>query len=220
MHATPPPDSPLGRNIETLLEPRSLAPRVLEALRALGYSLSEGAEPDLPSSGIWLVDEARLPEVPDSEFASDARILLISSPRQKPLTDPRILAQTARPARLSGVYAMIQKALERNPRRNPRVRTKLSARFLRAERQSIGALLSLSEGGCLLRTGEPLKKGTRLGLQFALPEYGLVSTSAECRYVRSGDAGLEFNDPPTDIRQSIAHFVTQRLAENLIACPA
>ena len=215
MPATPPPNSPGGQKIETLLASRSLAPRVYEALRTLGYSLDDQTGANSPSGGIWLVDESRLQEVPTSELAQEARILVISSARQKPSTDPRVLAQTPRPARLSAVYAMIQNALEPTPRRNPRIRTKLAARCLRAERRSIGALLSLSEGGCLLRTSEPLRKGARLDLQFALPEYGLVSTSAECRYVRKGQAGLEFRAPATDIRQSIAHFVTLQLAENL-----
>jgi hypothetical protein len=56
--------------------------------------------------------------------------------------------------------------------------------------RSIGAVLSLSEGGCLLRTGERLRRGSKVDLQFALPEYGLVATKAECRYVRKGDAGI------------------------------
>jgi len=220
MHATSFPDSPIGRKIETLLVPRSLAPRVYEALRSLGYSLGDELSSNLSNGGIWLVDESRLHEVPESDVAPDARIMLISSPRKRPSNDLRVLSQTARPARLSAVYTMIQEALEQTPRKNPRIRTKLSARCLRAERRSIGAVLSLSEGGCLLRTGEDLKKGAKLDLQFALPDYGLVSTSAECRYVRKGDAGLEFRTPAADIRQSIAHFVTLQLAENMDACPA
>jgi hypothetical protein len=79
-------------------------------------------------------------------------------------------------------------------------------------------VLSLSEGGCLLRTNEILKKGAKLDLQFALPEYGLVSTAAECRYVRRGDAGIEFKSPAPDIRQSIAYFVTRQLAETQGTC--
>ncbi len=220
MHGTSSPDSTVGRRIETLLELKSLEPRVLDALRALGYALGDRTDPNLPSSGIWLVDEARLHEVPNADLASNAQILLIASPGRKPLTDLRILAHVNRPARLSTVYAMIQQALEGTPRKNPRVPTKLSARCLRAKRRSTGALISLSEGGCLLRTGERLKKGADLDLQFALPDYGLVSTSAECRYVRRGHVGLAFKAPPADIRQSIAYFVTRKLAERVSGCPA
>ena len=238
MHAPSNSDSPFGRKIETRLTPRSLAPRVYEALQALGYTLDGNvhpgfddahASPALQSSnpsdadealdaesgtgGIWLVDEVCLDEIPSVEEAPDAQILLVASPKRHRATDPRIVAEAVRPGRLSAVYSMIQEALEGTPRRSPRIRTKLSARCLRADRQSIGAVLSLSEGGCLLRTNEMLKRGAKLNLQFALPEYGLVSTAAQCRYVRKGDAGIEFERPAVDIRQSIAHFVTLQLAE-------
>ena len=169
MHATSSANSPIGRKIETLLIPRSLAPRVYRALQALGYSLSDRAaksdriEPnlqaDVAASAIWVVDESRIDEMPE---IGDAQILLIGSPQRNPSTDPRILAHVIRPARLSDVYSMIQGALESRSRRNPRVRTKLSARCLRADRCLIGAVLSLSERGCLLRTDESIQKGARL----------------------------------------------------------
>ena len=107
---------------------------------------------------------------------------------------------------------MIQSTIERTPRRMPRVRTRLSARCVRSERRTIGTMLSLSEGGCLLRTDDLLRKGSQVQLQFALPDYGLVSTRADCRYTHVGNAGLEFVEPPHDIRQSIGHFVTLQLA--------
>jgi hypothetical protein len=218
MHAKSSPNNAIGRKIQVRLTPRSLAPRVLPALQVLGYTLREDTDPiaSNPSdSGSWLVDETRLGEIPDAEEAPNARILLISSRRMRQHEDARILAQTARPARLSAVYAMIQSAIEHKPRKTPRVRTQLSARCIRADRRSIGAVLSLSEGGCLLRTSDDLRKGINIDLQFALPEYGLVSTPAKCRYVRKGDAGLEFSEPASDIRYSIAHFVTMQLADTL-----
>ena len=218
MHAKSSSNDTIGRKIQIRLTPRSLAPKVLPALQVLGYRLREEADSvtSNPSdSGSWLVDESRLDEVPDAQDAPNARILLISSPRMRQHDDPRIVAQAARPARLSAIYAMIQSAIEHSPRKTPRVRTQLSARCIRADRRSIGAVLSLSEGGCLLRTSDNLCKGTNVDVQFALPEYGLVSTPAECRYVRKGDAGLEFSGPAPDIRYSIAHFVTMQLADTL-----
>ena len=215
MHAKPTPNSAVGRNVHVRLTPRSLAPKVLPALQVLGYTLREENDSVPPDSGFWLVDESRLAELPETEIAPDMRILLITSPRSDPHEDARILVQTSRPAQLSAVYAMIQSTIEHNPRRTPRVRTQLSARCIRADRRSLGAVLSLSEGGCLLRTGDSLRKGTQVDLQFALPEYGLVSTPAQCRYVRKGDAGMEFSQPARDIRHSIARFVTTQLADAL-----
>jgi hypothetical protein len=216
MHAISPPGHTIDRTIDIRLTPRSVATRVLPALGALGYILREEddkTDKKGSDSRFWLVDEARLDEVPNAKVAPDARILLITSPRNQQRDDLRILAQTTRPARLSAIYSMIQATLEDLPRRTPRVRTQLSARYIRADRRSIGAVLSLSEGGCLLRTGDSLRRGTKVNLQFALPDYGLVSTRAACRYTRSGDAGLEFSAPAADIRHSIAHFVTNQLAE-------
>jgi len=215
MHAISPPDSPIGRTIYARLTSRSLAPRVLDALQALGYSFSpepESVDSDPSNSGIWLVDEERLEEVNETEVV--ARILLISSTGPSQIEDPRVVSTALRPAQLSAVYSMIQLALEESPRMTPRVRTNLSARCIRADRRSVGAVLSLSEGGCLLRTTNDLRKGAKLDLQFALPEFGLVSTVAQCRYIRKGDAGLEFFEPEPDLRHSIGHFVTSRLAEN------
>jgi hypothetical protein len=162
--------------------------------------------------GLWLVDQDRLPDLPGPEEAPDRRILLVASPKGGTNLDPRIVSSTRRPARLGAVYEMIQAALESTPRGAPRVRTQLSARCIRGEQRSIGAVLSLSEGGCLLRSAERLSRGAKLRIQFALPSFGLVSTSAECRYSRDADAGLAFADGAADLRHAIAHFVTAQLA--------
>jgi hypothetical protein len=223
MHAESINQSAQDRRIGLHISPESLSPRVLEALRALGYSLDARTKPDLAAleeHRVWIVDAERLPDFPDPDTAPDARLLLLTQPEEqngdesaasRPL-DPRIFAQTSRPGRLGAIYGMIQSALERTPRRSPRIPTQLSARCIRSDRRSIGAVLSLSEGGCLLRTSEIFGKGTKLDLQFALPAYGLISTAARCCYMRRGDAGLEFDAPTSDIRHTIAHYVTLQLA--------
>lgn len=217
MHDTVYEPGIMGRRIGVRITPKSLAPRVLEALRALGYTMVDldserVAEEARESCRLWLVDEGRLAELPDEGEAADRRILLIASARSGPCEDPRIFATTRRPARLGAVYEMIQSALESTPRSAPRVRTQLSARCIRGDQRSIGAVLSLSEGGCLLRTGDKLARGSRLDLQFALPNYGLIATRAECRYAQDTDAGLAFADSASDVRHTIAHFVTSQLA--------
>jgi hypothetical protein len=219
MHDTVYEPGILGRRIGFRVGPKSLAPRVLEALRALGYTMVDldserVADEARGACGLWLVDEDRLSELPGPDEEADRRILLIASARNATADDARIFATTRRPARLGAVYEMIQSALESTPRSAPRVRTQLSARCIRGEQRSIGAVLSLSEGGCLLRCGERLARGARIDLQFALPSFGLISTRAECRYAREGDAGLAFSDSATDVRHTIAHFVTSQLAAN------
>ncbi len=219
MHDTVYEPGILGRRIGVRIGPKSLAPRVLEALRALGYTMvdldSERIAAEAREAcGLWLVDEDRLPELPGPDEEPDRRILLIASARNAAAVDRRIFATTRRPARLGAVYEMIQSALESTPRSAPRIRTQLSARCIRGEQRSIGAVLSLSEGGCLLRCGERLARGARVDLQFALPSFGLISTRAECRYAREADAGLAFSDSASDVRHTIAHFVTSQLAAN------
>ena len=224
MHADSPNHSAQDRRIGLHLTPDSLAPRVLEALRTLGYSLESCMDVDptaIAEARVWLVDAERLADFPDPDSAPDTRLLLITSPegasdeassKLDRNIDPRIFAETARPGRLGAIYGMIQSALEQTPRRTPRIPTKLSARCIRSDRRSIGAVLSLSEGGCLLRTSESFRKGAKVDLQFALPDYGLISTPARCRYMRRSDAGLEFDRPTPDIRHTIAHYVTLQLA--------
>lgn len=205
------------RRLGLHLTNRSLAPRVLDALARLGYAMIPDDADAAHGSGIEtarvrLVDAGRLDSVPAVGEAPDLRLLMIGSPTATDLDDPRIIDATRRPGRLGSVYAMIQRALERTPRRCPRVATRLSARCIRRQRRSIGAILSLSEGGCLLRTSEPLREGVSLGVQFGLPDYGLVSTRAVCRYTRGGDAGLAFSAPGADVRHTISHYVTMQLA--------
>ena len=222
MHTLPHEGSAHQRSIALRLSEGSVTPRVLEALRALGYVLvDEDAGDDCRRARVWLVDGERIETLPQVTEDDDVRLLAIVSPSEAgALTDPRIFAQTTRPGRLGAVYEMIQNALERTPRRTPRIPTRLSARCIREERRSIGALLSLSEGGCLLRTGEALRKGAKLDLQFALPDYGVISTRAVCRYMRRGDAGLAFDAPSADVRHTISHFVTCELAREGVRAAA
>lgn len=207
----------MGRRIGFRIGPTSLAPRVLEALGALGYTLIDldcerVTRATREGCGLWLVDQDLLDSLPDPDEAPDKRILLVGSPRSGPCDDPRVFASVRRPARLGAVYEMIQSALESTPRSAPRVKTRLSARCIRGEQRSLGAVLSLSEGGCLLRSGESLARGATLQIQFALPDYGLISTQAECRYAREGDAGLAFAGSESAVRHTIAHYVTAQLA--------
>jgi hypothetical protein len=204
------------RRIGLRITARSLAPRVLPALEALGYTLidadrEEDRTGDAPSA--WMVDESRMEEIPSIDDAPDLRLIRLCAPKLQHPADRRIVASIPRPARLGTIYSTLQSTFEGAPRKSPRIRTQLSARCIRRDRRDVGAVLSLSEGGCLLRTTERVRRGARVSLQFALPEYGLVSTRAECRYERRGDSGMEFADPPPDVRHTIAHFVTLQLAE-------
>jgi hypothetical protein len=117
-----------------------------------------------------------------------------------------------RPAELVPLYQLIQEQLEEYPRRTPRVRTQLSARCVHADRRVVGAVVSLSENGCLFRANEDLDEGLRMNLQFAIPSVGLLSTRAECVRQERDAVGLVFTDPPLETRHCINDFVSHRLA--------
>lgn len=207
----------LSRRIGLRLTERSLAPKVRNALRSLGYSLvdldSESEEEALQSR-VWIVDEERVDELPSIPQRPDLQVALLceSAESQEPPQDERVFSRITRPARLTEVYEMLQAVLEGTPRRLPRVSTTLSARCIRDDHRSMGAVLSLSEGGCLLRSSERFARGAQIDLQFALPQFGLIHTHAECRYAQGDDLGLAFGDAPAEVRRTIAHYVTSRLA--------
>jgi hypothetical protein len=84
----------MGRRIGVRLSPKSLAPRVLDALRALGYTMVDFdaerlTEANREACRLWLVDEERLPELPGPDEAADRRILSITSAGRSASADPR-----------------------------------------------------------------------------------------------------------------------------------
>lgn len=218
MHEHSTEQTALARRIGLRLTERSLAPQVRNALRSLGYSLIDlDSEPEAEalSSRVWIVDEERLDELPSIPQRPELQVALLCESAEsqlEPPEDERVFSRITRPARLTTVYEMLQTVLEGTPRRLPRVPTKLSARCIRDEHRSMGAVLSLSEGGCLLRSSDGFARGAQIDLQFALPQFGLIKTHAECRYAQGKDLGLAFGDAHSETRRTIAHYVTSRLA--------
>jgi hypothetical protein len=54
--------------------------------------------------------------------------------------------------------------------------------------------------------------GTQMNLQFALPSQGVVTTRAESVRGDGEATALLFSETPADTRNSINHYVAQRLA--------
>ncbi|MFK7896171.1 MAG: PilZ domain-containing protein [Myxococcota bacterium] len=220
MHGQAQSDHILSRRIALCLTENSLAHQVQDALQNLGYTLLDlDLDHEAAKSGedarLWLVDENRLSEVPDLERRPEIQIALLSDPAdcdERLPRDTRVFARVPKPGRLTPVYEMLQTALEGTPRRLPRVETRISARCISDQSRSMGAVLSLSEGGCLLRSQEGFQRGARIELQFALPAFGLVTANAECRYAKGTDLGLAFPEAGQETRSAIAHFVTAQLA--------
>jgi hypothetical protein len=191
------------------------------ALGRLGYELvradGERFHDSDPAPDMRIVDERLFDEIPSIEAEPSMPLVVLTGVR--PLTDvspqrePRIVGRIARPAGLTPLYGLLQQTLEDTPRRVPRVPTRLPARWVRCEKLSIGAILSLSERGCLLRTTEDaIEQGMRMQLQFALPGAGLLSMNARCIHGSGSDIGLSFHEPASSMRNAISGFVSELLS--------
>jgi hypothetical protein len=119
------------------------------------------------------------------------------------------------PVELLDLYPLLQGALEANPRAVPRIATALPARSLREGVDTPGAILSLSEKGCLLRSASRLPGFGPLHLQFMLPDEGPIYTRAEPRHETGNESGLAFERLPETSRAAIAAFVTRSLTQAL-----
>jgi hypothetical protein len=126
--------------------------------------------------------------------------------------DARIIGAVGRPAGLHELYRLIQQAIEDTPRSTPRVPTHLPARCRRGELEWRGAVLSLSENGCLLRTPEPVSLGSQIEISFELPRAGTIETKAESTYQLVPDTGLIFHQTSAAFREAILSFVEESLA--------
>ena len=187
--------------------PRAVAAPTRTALGRLGYTLLTGNSADPVEPDLRIVDERELADAPLAKAEPKMPIVLLTAPASAPAsTDSRIVGQLARPASLTPLYNLL-----------PRVPTELSARWISFEHQSVGAILSLSEHGCLMRTlHSGIERGELLKLQFALPGSELVSLSAECVHEAGVDVGLCFEEPTAIEQRAIGDFVSSTLTSGAV----
>jgi len=188
-------------------------------LAKLGYQILTESEWDaLPEvfadrrPDLRIVDERRLDELSDEEDEGIPSIVLTGRHGVSGV-DSRLMGAVRRPAGLHEHYRLIQLSLEDVPRSTPRVPTYLPARCRNEDREWRGAVLSLSENGCLLRSPEPMYLGSEVDIIFELPRNGIVETRAETAYQLVPDLGLVFAATPAAQRHAIASFVEQTLAD-------
>ena len=220
MSAPPtPPELCARRLLVTHAHPEAFAPLARSVLTRMGYRIAGVEElSQLPPSigrrrpDLRIVDERRLGEVPEDGDAATVPIILLTGRHGVSGVDPRIAGAVARPAGLHELYRLVQLVLEESPRSTPRVPTHLAARCRRDGREWTGALLSLSENGCLLRCTEPVTLRTEVEIEFPLPRAGSVWTPAEVAYQVPPDLGLVFYSTPAAVRRSIAEYVLESMA--------
>jgi hypothetical protein len=127
--------------------------------------------------------------------------------------DQRIVGALKRPAGLHELYRLMQQILEDKPRAAPRVPTHIPATAIRDGKEWKVAILSLSASGCLIRSCESLLLGSQIALRFSLPKFGSIEIGAQAGYQLVPDVGLIFDATSPCVRESIASFVAEALAE-------
>jgi hypothetical protein len=197
------------------VSPEALEPNAWRALRSLGYEIvpagaSFGTADQPIQPDLRLVDEESFGRIAGEEGTSPPVIILTRQPASPP-ADRRIIASLTRPAPFRELYTAIQQALEPTPRRYPRIITALPARCAHYDRSCAGAVISLSEGGCLFRSPDALSWERETNLQFPLPRPGLISARAQQVNQRGSDQGFAFRGLPSRSRSAISHYVMDRL---------
>jgi hypothetical protein len=206
------------RAIASEVSPDSLEPNAHRALQNLGYQIvpartpSETADPSIQPE-LRIVDEEGFDQI-TGESDSPAPIVFLMRGAAPPPADQRIVASLTRPVRFEDLYAAIQEALEPTPRRHPRVTTALAARCAYDHETCAAAVISISQGGCLLRSPDGPPAAPEITLQFQLPRTGLVSTRARQVNRRGSDLGLAFEDLPSESRAAVSQYVMDRLIES------
>jgi hypothetical protein len=196
-----------NRRIEVRVPSRDFLDGVEMALDRLGYELlrasNRGEAPDAR-----FVAAGRLSRLPTEAIEP---VVLFGGLRSKDAEDPRVIGIVERPAGLDELYRLLQIGLEETPRAVPRITASIPARSIREGIDAPGAIMSLSEKGCLLRSTVKLPGEGALKLQFTLPGRGLIDTWAEPRSDAGRELGLVFDDLPDATRFAIADYVTTSL---------
>jgi hypothetical protein len=191
-------------------------------VRVPSRDFADGVETALERLGYELVPARIRSEAIDARFVAAGRmcrlsaaaiepVVLFGGLRSKDAEDPRVIGVVERPAGLRELYRLLQGALEETPRAVPRIAASLPARSFREGIDAPGAILSLSEKGCLLRSTVRLPGEGVLKLQFALPDRGLIDTWAEPCNSAGRELGLVFDGLPDASRFAIADYVTTSL---------
>ena len=189
----------------------NFAPGVWTALERLGYKLVHArTSAEAPDAHIVAAD--RLSQLSPE---TTGPIILIGESQSQGADDPRVIGVVRPRAELLDLYRLLQSALEEHPRATPRIPTSLLARCFREDVDTPGAILSLSEKGCLLRSASSLPGYGSLHLQFMLPDGGPIYTRAEPRHEAGNESGLAFERLADASRAAIAEFVTSSLIRGL-----
>lgn len=213
-----PPIEPTRRIILTHAGREAFSDASRSILSKLGYAIVTPEEFEACASDLGrdnpdlrVADERSLAEIPEDAY-STVPIIVLTGSHGITGADPRIVGAIRRPAGMHELYRLIQEVLEDTPRSSPRIATHLMARCSRDGCEWTGAVLSLSESGCLLRSTAPQNLGSVFRLEFDLPRSGPLAVEAEVTYQLVPDLGLTFHGTAPARRREIADFIERSLA--------
>ena len=197
----------------------SFVPLARGILAGMGYEIVDEKDwserPELlhRRPELVIVDEHRWAELEDDPTFSRTPVLLITGKKgaRDTVGDGRVLGAIHRPAGLHELFQVFQQVFESRPRNSLRVPTHLPARLRSGDREWRGAVLSLSENGCLLRSHEPLHLGSDVSISFQLPNSLEIETRAASTYQLLPDTGLVFCRTEPSSRDAIRAFVEAAL---------
>jgi hypothetical protein len=206
------------RRIASYVPPQAYAPRVRAALEGLGYQIIPVAtrgrfEDDSWEPHLRIVDERHIGRLPAEDYLPRTPVLLLTGRRgQVASRDRRVVGTVPQPALLSDLYPILQRALEDTPRIAARAPTEIPGRCTQSDRRWMGAIVSLSEKGCLFQTSESLAMDQRMNLVFPLPLGQIVTARARVIGQQGQSVGLVFDHMAPPIREAVAHYIEGRLA--------
>lgn len=206
------------RLIASYVPPQAYAPRVRAALEGLGYRIVPVATRGRFGDDSWepqlrIVDERHIDRIPPEDYLPRTPVVVLTGGlRAAPCQDRRVVGSVPRPATLKDLYPLLQRALEDTPRSTARTPTELPGRCTQSDRRWMGAVVSLSERGCLFRTSEPLVVDQQLNLLFPLPMGQMVTARARVIGQQGPSVRMVFDKLAPPAREAVAHYVEGRLA--------
>lgn len=207
----------IHRRLASYVAPQAFAPRVRAALEGLGYQIIPVAtrgrfEDDSWEPDLRIVDERHIDRIPAEDYLPRTPVVLLTRGDRTEWSDRRVVGSVRRPAMLKDLYPILQRALEDTPRAAARAPTELPGRCTQSDRCWMGAVVSLSERGCLFRTSKSPATTQQLNLLFPLPVGQMVAASARVVGKQGQSVGLVFDTMTPPVSEAVARYVEDRLA--------
>lgn len=221
---SPQPSLPPEHLLYTNARPEAFARLTRVILGRLGYRiltetdlalLEQRCEVDRQKIELLVLDEHRAQadlDLPKTDASDDLPIILLTGRTGIRISTPQIIAAVRRPAGLHDLYRILQQHFEEVPRSTPRVDAKLQAKCSRRGKSWSAEILSISDNGCLMRSGEDVPLGSQISLSFVLPDLGCFEIEAEAAYQLVPNIGLVFSAIEPGVRQAIGDYVIDSLA--------